>query len=86
MKEVLVGIAVAMLLAVGVAQVAMAGTPPGPGGSKNCIGFCVSQGKNGAMAVSDFARMHNPSGDASGCGMMPNADYIRDNAPPQPQN
>ena len=85
MKEVLVGLALAMMLAVGVAQVAMAGTPPGPAGSKNCIGWCISQGIPNSVGLtnSDFARMHNPSTDGSGCGMT---GLIRDANPPQPQN
>ena len=87
MKKVLVGLALAMLLAVGVAQVAMAGTPPGPGGSTNCIGFCVSQGFNGTMPVDEFARLHNPS-VGGGCGMTAGngTGYISDANPPQPQN
>ncbi len=86
MKKSLVGLAIAMLLAVGLAQVAMAGTPPGPAGSTNCIGWCISQGLPNSVGLSnsDFARLHNPS-LGGGCGMIPGDGLIRDANPPQPQ-
>lgn len=83
MKKIcFLGLGTAMFLALGVAQVALAGTPPGEflDAKKDCIGYCVSQGFNDPMPVSEFARLHTPT-DGSGCGMTV---LIRDAAPPQP--
>jgi hypothetical protein len=84
-KRFIIALGVAMLFMAFVSQAALAAGPPGPGGSKNCIGYCVSQGLNGTMAVNDFARLHN-SPAVDGCGMFRKLGIgsIRDANPPQP--
>jgi len=84
-KRLIIALGVAMLLMAAVGQVALAAGPPGPGGSKDCIGYCVSQGLNGTMAVNDFARLHN-SPAVDGCPMFNKLHIgsIRDANPPQP--
>jgi hypothetical protein len=83
-KRLILCLGVAMLLSLATVQVAYA-DPPGPAGSKDCIGFCVSQGFNGTMPVDEFARLHNPS-VGGGCGMFKKLgiETIRDANPPQP--
>ncbi len=78
----ILGLALGMLMSLAVSQVAHADGPPGPAGSKNCIGWCISQGLPASVGLSnsDFARLHNPS-TGGGCGMT---GLIRDAAPPQP--
>ncbi|OGO18938.1 MAG: hypothetical protein A2144_13815 [Chloroflexi bacterium RBG_16_50_9] len=73
----------AMLLTVAVPQVALAAGPPGDGGDKNCIGYCVSQGTFGFFepgTYDTFARLHTHE-DGISCGMT---DSIRYAPPPQP--
>ncbi len=85
MKKFLVALAIAALLAVGVAQVASAGTPPSGGdGAKNCIGWCLSHWSPPAFTpgtVDEFAIMHT---NGTGCGMM-HGNTISEASPPQPQ-
>ena len=82
MKKIwILGLAMAMLITVAVPQVALAkGETPGPAGSKNCIGYCVSQGFNDPMPVNEFARLHTHE-DGNSCGMT---DSIRYANPPRP--
>ena len=81
-KKLILGLVLGMLLAVSVAQVAQA-APPGDGGDKNCIGYCVSQGTFGFFepgTYDTFARLHTHE-DGISCGMT---DSIRYAPPPQP--
>ena len=81
----ILGLALGILLAVGVAPVTFAGTPPdGREGAKNCIGWCLSHWSAPAFVpgtVDAFARAHN---QGTGCPMMDGT--ISEADPPTPQD
>jgi len=82
----ILGLAMGILLAVGVAPVTFAGTPPdGRQGKTDCIGWCLSHWSAPSFApgaVDEFARSHN---QGTGCGMM-KGNTISEASPPTPQN
>jgi hypothetical protein len=82
-KKILLGLAMAMLLGMGVAQVAHAEVPADVGGRgyTNCIGWCVSRGLWTPTNIDDMVQKH-----VDGSAKCMYGSTISEADPPTPQD